>query len=264
MRFSKVAVAVAASGGAIALSLFATSPAVAATTGAPSYQAKLQALNNSGASGTVMLTLNGSQATITEHTDGLAATFSGNPYPHVQHIHINGKGTCPTPAADINNDGVVNTTEGGPSYGPIGTTLSTSGPTNPAAGTVLNIAPSGAGFDYSRTITLDAATLSALQANTGVVVVHGLDPATLSAKAQAEKSDLVPALPLAATSPALCGPLVAMQTSAVPTGGAATGGGGTSSSDETTLLIIGGALLAGAVTMLGVRQLAPKRISDNS
>ena len=67
-----------------------------------------------------MLTLNGSQATITEHTSGLAATFSGNPYPHVQHIHINGKGTCPTPAADTNSDGVVNTTEGGPSYGPIG------------------------------------------------------------------------------------------------------------------------------------------------
>jgi hypothetical protein len=263
MRFTKLAVAVAASGGALALSLFATSPAVAAT-GDTSYQANLQALNNSGASGTLMLTLNGSQATITEHTSGLAATFSGNPYPHVQHIHINGKGTCPTTAADTNNDGVVNTTEGGPSYGPIGTTLSTSGPTNPAAGTVLNIAPSGAGFDYSRTITLDAATLSAIQANTGVIVVHGLDPATLSAQAQAEKSDLVPALPLAATSPALCGSLVAMQTSAVPTGGAATGGGGTSNSDETALLIIGGALLAGAVAMLGVRQLAPKRISDNN
>ena len=46
------------------------------------------------------------------------------------------------------------------------------------------------------------------KANTGVIVVHGLDPTTLSAKAQAEKSDLVPSLPLAATSPALCGALV--------------------------------------------------------
>ena len=261
MRFSKLAAVAAASGGAVALSLFAASPAVAATT---SYQANLQAINGSGASGTVMISLNGSQATITEHTTGLAATFSGSPYPHVQHIHINGKGVCPTTAADANTDGVISTTEGGPSYGPIGTTLSTSGPTDPAAGTVLNIAPSGATFDYSRTITLDAATLASIQANTGVIVVHGLDPAKLSTKAQAEKSDLVPSLPLAATSPALCGSLVAMQTAAVPTGGAATGAGGTSNSGETTMLIIGGSLLAGAVVLAGTRKLVPSRTSDNS
>ena len=62
MRFSRLAVAVAASGGAIALSLFAVSPSVAAAADATSYQANLQALNNSGASGTLMLTLNGSEA----------------------------------------------------------------------------------------------------------------------------------------------------------------------------------------------------------
>ncbi len=256
MRFQKLAAAVAASGGAIALALFAASPAIAQTTGATSYQANLQALNNSGASGTLMVTLNGSQATITEHTSGLAATFSGNPYPHVQHIHIGAKGTCPTTAADMNSDGVISTTEGGPSYGAIGTTLSTSGPTTPASGTVLNIAPSGASFDYSRTITLDAATLASIQANTGVIVVHGLDPATLSAKAQAEKSDLVPALPLAATSPALCGALVASQTSSVPTGGAATGAGGTSQTQHNVELL-GVALLAGSVALLGARKLIP-------
>ena len=107
--------------------------------------------------------------------------------------------------------------------------------------------------------------LSAIQANTGVIVVHGLDPATLSAKAQAEKSDLVPAL---AARGDVAGTLwlrssrrrrrrfrpAARQPAAVAR----------RSSDETTLLIVGGALLAGAVTMLGVRQLAPKRISDNS
>ncbi len=261
MRFKKLAAVAVASGGALALSLIAAGPAVAAPT---SYQANLQALNNSGASGTLMLTLNGAQATITEHTTGLAATFSGNPYPHVQHIHIGAKGTCPTTAADANGDGVISTTEGGPSYGAIGTTLSTSGPTDPAAGTVLTIAPSGASYDYSRTITLDAATLASIQANTGVIVVHGLDPTTLSAKAQAEKSDLVPSLPLAATSPALCGALVAMQTSAVPTGGAATGAGGTSNSDEATLLILGGALLAGSVAILGVRRFSPQRVSNHN
>ena len=233
MRFKKLAVAFAASGGAAALALFAVNPAPAQAAGTTtSFEANLQALNNSGASGTLMLTLSGDQATVTEHATGLAATFSGSAYPHVQHIHIGAKGTCPTAAADTNGDGVISTTEGGPFYGDIGATLSTSGPTTPAAGTVLNIAPSGATIDYSRTITLSAATVAAIQGNTGVIVVHGLDPSTLSAKAQAEKSDLVPSLPLAATSPALCGALVAAQTSAVPTGGAATGAGGTSHTER--------------------------------
>jgi hypothetical protein len=80
------------------------------------------------------------------------------------------------------------------------------------------VAPSGGSFDYSRTFTLDSATMSALTAGKGVVVVvvHGLDPATLSKKAQGEKSDLVPSLPLAATSPALCGVLTASQMSTTP------------------------------------------------
>ena len=105
-----------------------------------------------------MLTLDGNQATITEHASGLAETFSGNPYPHVQHIHIGAMGTCPTMEADANADGVISTTEGAAAYGAIGATLSTSGPTTPAAGTVLNIAPSGSTIDYSRTFTLDAPT----------------------------------------------------------------------------------------------------------
>ena len=96
-----------------------------------------------------MISLNGSQATITEHVTGLAATFGGKPYPHVQHIHIGAKGTCPTTSADTNGDGVISTTEGAPSYGGIGTTLSTSGDTSPAAGTTLTVAPSGASIDYT-------------------------------------------------------------------------------------------------------------------
>ena len=56
-------------------------------------------------------------ATITEHATGLAETFNGKPYPHVQHIHIGAKGECPTMSADTNGDGVISTTEGGPFYG---------------------------------------------------------------------------------------------------------------------------------------------------
>jgi len=55
---------IAATGGALVLGLLAANPAVADT--ATSYQANLQSINGSGASGTLMITLNGSQATVTE------------------------------------------------------------------------------------------------------------------------------------------------------------------------------------------------------
>jgi len=236
--------------GAAALAM----PGAASAAEGSSYQAQLNALNHSSASGNIMISLNGSQATITENVSGLADKFGGNPYPHVQHIHIGAKGECPTTAADTNGDGVISTTEGAPSYGAIGTTLTTSGDSSAAAGLTLTVAPSGASFKYSRTINLDSKTLASLKGGTAVVVVHGLDPATLSKQAQGEKSDLVPSLPLAATSPALCGTLVASQMSAMPGGSADTGGGSTSGVEDQALLGFGGALLvaglgAGAVAM---------------
>ena len=223
-------------------------PGIASAADSSSYQAQLNALNGSGASGTVMLQLSGDQLTVTEKVTGLAETFNGAPYPHVQHIHIGAKGECPTPAADTDGDGVISTTEGGPSYGAIGTTLSTSGDTSPAAGTTLDVAPSGGSYDYNRTFTVDPATLDSLKAGTAVVVVHGLDPATLPAAAQSKPSDLVPSLPLAATSPALCGTLTASQMGAMPSGAAATGGGATAGVEDQGLFVLGGGLLAaGAV-----------------
>ncbi len=238
--------------------MVAAAPAGAQTQ--QSYQATLAPLNNAPASGTLMLTLDGSQATITEHATGLAATFNDAPYPHVQHIHINGQGACPTMSADTSGDGVISTSEGQPAYGPIGTTLSVSGPTTAAAGTVLTIAPSGATIDYSRTFTLDAQTVAAIQANKAVIVVHGLDPSALSTKAQGEKSDIVPSLPLAATSPALCGALTAAQMSAVPAGSAATGAGGTSGLQDPALFVIGGSLIVAGFVLFGLRRFGTARI----
>ena len=233
---------------ALGAGMLAMAAGSASAAGSNGYQAQLQALNHSSASGNVMISLNGSQATISEHVTGLAATFGGKPYPHVQHIHIGAKGSCPTMAADTSGDGVISTTEGAPAYGGIGTTLSTSGDTSPAAGTTLTVAPSGSSIYYSRTINLDSKTLASLKSGTAVVVVHGLDPATLSKKAQGEKSDLVPSLPLAATSPALCGTLTASQMSAMPGGAAGTGGGSTSGTQDQGLLAMGGTLAAaGAV-----------------
>lgn len=234
--------------------VFAASTASAQTSGATTYMATLNPLNHAGGSGMLMLQLNGDQAVVTENVQGLAATFMGAPYPHVQHIHIGGMGTCPDTSADKNGDGVISTTEGAPSYGGIGTTLSVSGDTSPAAGTDIKVAPSGGTFDYSRTITLDSATVASIQAGKAVIVVHGLDPSTLSAQAQKEPSDLVPSLPLAATSPALCGTLQVSQMTAVPGGGVNTGGGGTSGVQEPWMFAAGAGLAAAAGGALVLRR----------
>ncbi len=236
-------------------------PGVAsAQTAGTSYQAQLDALNGSGASGTITLQLNGDQATISEKVSGLAASFMGAPYPHVQHIHGGGMGKCPTAAADTNGDGVVNVKEGAPSYGAIQTTLSTSGDTSAAAGTDLKIAPSGGSYTLERTITLDAATLASVKGGTAVVVAHGLDPATLSAQAQGEKSEIVPSLPLAATSPALCGVLAASQMSSIPSGAADTGNGASASTN--TGLVAGGSA-ALAVAAVGGVAIARRRRTES-
>lgn len=195
---------------ALVLSLGAGA-ATAQSSGGTTYTATLAPLNGENASGQLTLTLNGDQATITEHVTGLAdtlptdtatltslgipAAFAGKPYPHVQHIHISGQDTCPTPAADTNHDGVISTVEGQPAYGMIGTTLSTSGDTSPSAATDVTIAPSGGGFSYSRTITLDQATLAAIQNKTAVIVVHGLNPATAPKAALTTPNSLNVTLP---------------------------------------------------------------------
>lgn len=203
------------------------------------YHATLDEINGSGGSGMMTLTLDGNEATVTESWTGLASTFKGAPYPHVQHAHIAGQGTCPTPSADKNGDGIVDTVEGQPAYGMIGTTFSTKGDTSPKAGTNVKIAPAGPSTEYQRTFTLSDETVKSLRDGTAVVVVHGLNPANLSKKAANAKSNLVPELPLAATAPALCGTL-----SAMPDGGPDTGAGSTGGIDNVGVAALGGGLMA--------------------
>lgn len=247
MRRTKMLAAAAIVGG-IGLPLAAALPASAQSSGAQTYEATLSPVPLNGqnnATGMLTLTLNGNQATIHETVSGVAATFNGKPFPHVQHIHGGADGTCPTASADTNHDGVISTPEGQASYGAVQTTLSEApGGTTPADGTNVSIAPSGPSFTYDRTITLDATTLSSIQNNTAVIVVHGLDPATAPKAATTEKSPLVPSFPLAATAPALCGKLVAAQMSSIPTGSAQTGAGGTSGTQDLGLIVGGGLALA--------------------
>lgn len=228
-------------------------PSATAASGSTDYQATLDPSNHATGSGTLTLSLNGNEATVTERVSGLAEKFGGAAYPHVQHIHGMAQGTCPTPSADKDGDGVVSTTEGAPSYGPIVTTLHKSGDTSPAAGTNIKTAPSGGSYSYSRTITLSPDAMKAVTEGTAVIVVHGLDPTTLSKKAQDAPSDLVPSLPLAATSPALCGKLNRMAS-----GGSNAGGGSTSGFQDGNLLAISGGLLLAAGATMVVRRRLPQ------
>jgi|GEM_PF-4197083 len=178
-------------------------------TNAINYTANLAALNHSQATGQITLAVTENKAVITETASGLADKLRGKSYPHMQQIRIDGHGQCPTMADDRDHDGTVSDREGAAQYGPAGATLSTSGDTSPKAMTNPAGAPHGQSFKYSRTIVLDAKTADALKGGKAVVVVDGLDPASLSAKARAQKSDSAPSLPAAVTAPALCGVLAA-------------------------------------------------------
>jgi len=246
-----------------------------------SFQADLGAvaLNtpSGAASGHVMLTITGDRATVSETVTGLAdklptdkktldalgipAAFAGAPYPHVQHIHIDGNGTCPTASADSNGDGVISTMEGHPAYGMIGTTLSVKGATDASTATDVTKAPGGGSFTYKRTFTMNQDTLSAIKNHKAVVVVHGLNPATAPKASVTTANSLGVTLPgadkklaLIATAPALCGPLEASQMNTVPSGGVQTGGGGTSGVQDQGLFLDAGGLMLAAGAVLTVRR----------
>lgn len=211
------------------------------------YTSQLGQLSGTTGTGNITVTINDKQATVSLQVSGLAETFMDGPYPHVQHIHGGAQGTCPTMDADENADGIVSTTEGAPFYGGILTTLGTSGDTSPAAGLDLTLAGQGGNYTIERTFEMNQETLDALDAGTAVVVVHGLDPATSSSEeAFNAPSDLEPSLPLGATSPALCGKLVASQMGAMPQGGADTGVEQQAGSNLGMIALGGGLVLAAA------------------
>lgn len=257
-------------------------PGAASAASSTTYRATLNpiALNTpaGAASGSVTLTLNGNQATVTEHVSGLATklpsdkktldalgiptAFAGAAFPHVQHIHINGQnGGCPTSSADANHDGLITVTEALDNYGPIGTTLSVKGDTSPKSAADVTIAPGGGSFTYHRTITLDQATLTALQSGKAEVVVHGLNPANAPKASLSTPNSLGVTLPGAhkkvaaiATAPALCGALTTSQMSATPVGSSPTGGGSTAGLEDGALLGVGGGLILAAGGVFAMRQ----------
>lgn len=228
--------------GAAAMLALAAGPALADG----SVNANLKPNPGSGVtgSGTAMVSVSGSTITVNMAATGLLAD-----QPHAAHIHFgaDARHECPTIADDTNKDGHLNTTEGGPAYGPIVVSLTKSGDTSPASGLAVDrfdTAPGGK-LSYQRgSITVDAAVANAVTAGQAVVVIHGVDYNKDGKYSGDVKSDLDPTLPTEATDPALCGVL-----RAAPAGGMATGQGGAAGGQNEALIILGGgALLAAAGT----------------
>ena len=203
------------------------------------------ALNGVDASGTATVAVSGTTINVTMAATGLLAD-----QPHAAHIHFGAtaRHECPVAGDDTNKDGHLNTTEGGPAYGPIVVSLTKTGDTSPASGLAVDrfdTAPGGV-LTYQRgSITVSPQVAAAIVDGQAVVVVHGTDYDKDGKYSGATKSELMPSLPTEATDPAICGVL-----NAAPAGGMATGAGGAAQSgdNEAMLLLGGGMLLAGAGT----------------
>lgn len=197
------------------------------------------ALNGVNGSGTAMVQVSGTTITVTMAASGLLPDN-----PHAAHIHFgaDARHECPTAADDADGNGKLNTTEGGPAYGPVVVSLTKTGDTS--AKSVLAVdrfdtAPGGQ-MSYERgSITVAPEIATAIVDGQAVVVIHGVDYNDSGMYDGAAKSDLDPSLPTEATDPALCGALLA-----APTGGADTGmGGSAAEGNNNELLALGGGLV---------------------
>lgn len=142
-------------------------PALTIARSGTSFRAQLHELNGSGASGTAWATLEGTTLTVRIEATGLVPNM-----PHLRHIHggptaVAGGSAievskCPTPAADVNGDGVISVAEGVPDYGAVILDL---GAFTTATGTI----------DHTLSFTLSAAQVSALTPlDRRAIVLHGM------------------------------------------------------------------------------------------
>ncbi len=212
-----------------------------------SYWADLSPLNTSEASGTAKVEMNGNQITVTIESHGHSAGA-----PHAQHIHFGeeARQECPNMQDDANGDGLIQTLEGAPAYGPVQVSLTTEGDVSPESTLAVDRFPTGEAngdVNYTRTFELPA-NMSAEDLEDGVIVQHGItelfgDPAAYDGEL---KSDLNPDLPEEATIPATCGALDVMA------GMPDTGAGGAADTNQIPLmgLALFGAVLAGGALMV--------------
>ena len=161
-------------------------------------------LNRARAIGTAFVRLRGNQANMTVKVAGLIKA------PHAMHIHHMGQGECPTREDGRLHNGrrSISTVDGLEDYGPIGTSLTTSGDTSPKSALAISRFPQKGNFTYYRKIWVSDAVARSIRTGNAVVVVHGIDYNNNGKYDYVlGVSELTPTLPQEATAPALCGPL---------------------------------------------------------
>ena len=225
------------------------------------FTANITQANETGASATADLSLDGNDLTVSIDGDGF---FDG--FPHAMHFHgePGGDNVCgplnPSDAgfadADADGDGFLSVVEGVPAYGPVTVSLTTEGDTSGDSGLAVDRFPTSGTLDYERTFEVSddvAANLSSLH-----IVVHAADLNDSGEIGDLENEDgtmkessLTPDLNFEATAVAACGQIVTAGTASGPDTGA--GGAAPASSNDT------GALLAGALALGGVGTLAARR-----
>ncbi|MEP7369977.1 MAG: CHRD domain-containing protein [Dermatophilaceae bacterium] len=229
-------------GSAAVLPLFGAGAAFAAD-GNVSANLKPVALNGVNGSGMASVSVTGTTITVKMAASGLLAGS-----PHAAHIHFgaDARHECPVASDDAKQDGHLNTTDGGPAYGPIVVSLTKTGDTSPKSALAVERFDTAQGgkISYERgSIKVTQTVADAISAGKAVVVIHGVDYNKDGKYSGSVKSELAPTLPTEATDPALCGVL-----SAMPSGGVATGAGGASSgtSGEPMIALGAGLMLVAA------------------
>lgn len=217
--------------------------AQAASTAGQTYQANLVQQNKSGASGTATVSVSGNNVTVNIRATGLSPNLA-----HAQHLHVGGQATCPTPAADTDKDGFVNSKEGEASVGPIRVSLTTTGDVGSGSALAVDRMPKAdaqGNLTYTRTFALPSGVAAADLAR-ATVEQHGIS-ALFNDKAKYDgdkKSELDSKLPFETTAPATCGKLTS-----APTGGLATGAGSINGIESPVILAAGTAAVLAALVL---------------
>jgi hypothetical protein len=244
------------------LLLAASAPAANADT---TVTARLEAQNNSGASGSATLTAtNDGRLTVVIRAQGLVPG-----QPHAQHVHGTAGGShfmCPSMANDKDGDGYLTNEEATGEYGTIFLSLTTSGDASPDSGLAVDrmpVADASGNITYKRTFAADDVPAELLDNLSHVhVVQHGIDVNDndrYDLKGLGEstfaKNLGAAGVPEEATNPATCGVVTGAGSPTPPRGGPETGGGVDGAGSSSPLAPWGGLLLAMSATLIVVGNL---------
>jgi serine/threonine protein kinase len=166
--------------------------------------------NHVTGTGTASLVLKGDVATVRVTTVGLL-----NGSPHLMHIHAGGEGLCPPASAARLHNGhlAISTGNGIKYYGPPLVSLTLRGDTSSRSNLAFPRYPATGAITYERVVRVPSVVAKLIRANNAVVVIHGIDYDNSGTYDEVlGPSDLAPQFTGDSTAPALCGHLVASQT----------------------------------------------------